>query len=107
MIFDVTNGASTNAAGKVKNTEYRVQDGFNEGSNIVLVKPEGYTETMWGYEVGTQHPAGPGAMKGMFSSSQRDGYAIWMKNFSTIWLKDATRSVIIETARPGYHNTIG
>lgn len=106
MVFDVTDGAQTNAAGKVKGVEYRVENGFNEGSNIVLVKPEGYENTMWGYEIGTQHPLGPSAMNGMFSSSQRDGYAIWMKNFSTIWLKDATRSVIIEKARPGFNTTI-
>lgn len=104
MIFDVTDGTKTNAAGKVKGVEYRVENGFNEGSNIVLVKPEGYTDTFWGYEIGTQHPLGPGAMHGMIGSSQRDGYAIWMKNFSTIWLKDATRSVIIEKARPGFNS---
>ena len=104
MVFDVTDSRSTNAAGKVKGVEYRVENGFNEGANIVLVKPEGYGGTYWGYEVGTQHPLGPGAMNGMMSSSQRDGYAIWMKNFSTIWLKDATRSVIIEKVRPGYNN---
>ena len=102
MIFDVTDNRITNAAGKIKGVEYRVENGFNEGSNIVLVKPEGYADTFWGYEVGTHSPLGPSSMQGMFSSSQRDGYAIWMKNFSTIWLKDATRSVIIEKARPGY-----
>lgn len=106
MIFDVTDGSKTNAAGKVSGVEYRVENGFNEGSNIVLVKPEGFTDTFWGYEIGTHHPLGPGAMHGMIGSSQRDGYAIWMKNFSTIWLKDATRSVIIEKARPGYHATV-
>lgn len=104
MVFDVTDSAASNAAGKIKGVEYRVENGFNEGSNIVLVKPEGYGDTYWGYEVGTQHPLGPGAMQGMFSSSQRDGYGIWMKNFSTIWLKDATRSVIIEKARPGFNS---
>mgnify|MGYP003528239506 FL=1 len=41
-------------------------------------------------------------MKGMISSSQRDGYAIWMKNFSSIWVKDATRTMIMEKARPMY-----
>lgn len=106
MIFDVTDGAQTNAAGKVKGVEYRVEDGFNEGANIVLVKPEGWEGTYWGYEQGTQSPLGPNSMQGMFSASQRDGYAIWMKNFSTIWLKDATRSVIIEKARPGFNTTI-
>lgn len=105
MVFDVTDGSKTNAAGKVSGVEYRVENGFNEGSNIVLVKPEGFTDTYWGYEVGTHSPLGPSDMKGMFSSSQRDGYAIWMKNFSTIWLKDATRSVIIEKARPGYFDS--
>lgn len=104
MVFDVTDGSQTNAAGKVKGVEYRVENGFNEGSNIVLVKPEGYGGTYWGYEQGTQSPLGPGSMQGMFSSSQRDGYAIWMKNFSTIWLKDATRSVIIEKKRPGFNS---
>lgn len=106
MIFDVTDGSKTNAAGKISGVEYRVQDGFNDSSNIVLVKPEGWTDTYWGYEVGTHSPLGPGSMSGMFSSSQRDGYAMWMKNFSNIWLKDATRSVIIEKVRSGYHSNV-
>ena len=72
---------------------------FNNSSNIVLIKPDGFGDTYWGYEVGTQHPLGANAMKGMYSSSQRDGYAIWMKSMSSIWLKDATRSVIIEKRR--------
>lgn len=99
MIMDITDGAVSNAAGKVREVEYRVEDGFNNSSNVVLIKPEGWGDTYWGYEVGTQHPLGANAMKGMFSSSQRDGYAIWMKNQSSIWLKDATRSVIIEKTR--------
>lgn len=99
MIMDVTDGSVTNAAGKVREVEYRVEDGFNNSSNIVLIKPEGWGDTYWGYEVGTQHPLGASATKGMFSSSQRDGYAIWMKNQSSIWLKDATRSVIIEKVK--------
>ena len=64
-----------------------------------MIKPEGYGDTYWGYEVGTTHPYGPNAMKGMTSSSQRDGYAIWMKNMSSIWIKDATRTVLIEKVR--------
>ena len=99
MIMDITDGSVSNAAGKPANVEYRVEDGFNNSSNIVLIKPDGFGDTYWGYEVGTQHPLGANAMKGMYSSSQRDGYAIWMKNMSSIWLKDATRSVIIEKRR--------
>lgn len=99
MIMDITDGSVSNAAGKPSNVEYRVEDGFNSSSNIVLLKPEGWGDTYWGYEVGTQHPLGANATKGMYSSSQRDGYAIWMKNQSSIWLKDATRSVIIEKVK--------
>lgn len=99
MILDVTDGNVTNAAAKTREVEYRVEDGFNDSSNLTLIKPEGWADTYWGYELGTQHPLGAGATKGMYSSSQRDGYAIWMKNNSAIWLKDATRSVIIEKVR--------
>ena len=102
MVMDITDGSTSNAAAKVKDVQYRVEDGFNSSSNLVLLKPEGYADTYWGYELGTQHPLGANAMKGMYSSSQRDGYAIWMKNQSSIWLKDATRSVIIEKVRPSF-----
>jgi hypothetical protein len=100
MVLDITDGSTSNAAAKVKEVEYRVEDGFSDTSNLVLIKPEGWADTYWGYELGTQHPLGAQATKGMYSSSQRDGYAIWMKNISSIWLKDATRSVIIEKVRP-------
>ncbi len=100
LVMDVTDGNSTNAVSpKGAKVEYRVQDGFNSSSNICLIKPEGYGDTYWGYEIGTHHPFGPNAMKGMISSSQRAGYAIWMKNFSSIWVKDATRTILIEKTR--------
>jgi hypothetical protein len=99
MVLDITDNATSNAAAKVKEVEYRVEDGFNDKSNLVLIKPDGWADTYWGYELGTQHPLGAKSTQGMYSSSQRDGYAIWMKNMSSIWLKDATRSVIIEKKR--------
>lgn len=92
-IFDVTSSEATNAAAKMNNT-FRYEQGFNQGSNIALIKPEGYSETMWGYELGTHSPSGTTGP--IYSTSQRDGYGIWMKNFSMIWLKDATRSVLLE-----------
>jgi hypothetical protein len=102
MVLDITEGSTSNAAAKVKEVEYRVEDGFSDTSNLVLIKPEGWADTYWGYELGTQHPLGASATQGMYSSSQRDGYAIWMKNISSIWLKDATRSVIIEKVRSSF-----
>jgi hypothetical protein len=100
MILDITDGGTSNAAGKPREVEYRVQDGFNNASNLVMIKTEGYADTIWGYELGTHSPLGTTGP--IYSSSQRDGYAIWMKNMSSIWLKDATRSVIIEKKRTLY-----
>lgn len=100
MILDVTDQNFTNATARI-NTEYRVDNGFNSGSNIILVKPQDYDALYWGYIQGTQSPFGPGSMKGMFSANDHDGYAIWMKSFGSIWVKDVTRTLIIEKARPG------
>lgn len=100
MIMDVTDSKVTNAAARVDNVKYRVEDGFNSNANIIMVKPQGYGDLMWGYIVGTHSPFGPAAMKGMISSSHRDGYEIWMKSFANIWVKDVTRTLIIEKARP-------
>jgi hypothetical protein len=76
-------------------TQFRYEQGANNGSNITLVKPEGMDGIVWGYELGTHAPnwmsSGP-----IYSTSQRDGYAIWMKSMSAIWLKDASRSILLE-----------
>lgn len=97
-ILDVTDERWTNATSRI-DSKVEYQPGFDQGSNIFLVKPKNYDSTYWGYIVGTHHPYGPSAMKGMFSSNSRDGYGIWAKNQSSIWLKDATRSILIEKER--------
>lgn len=102
MIMDITDSKVSNAAARVDNVKYRVEDGFNSNANIVLVKPQNYGDLYWGYELGTHSPFGPSAMKGMISSSGRDGYGIWMKSFANIWVKDVTKTLIIEKARPSY-----
>lgn len=102
MILDVTDTNVTNATARVKDVQYRVEDGFNTGSNIVLVKPQDLGELYWGYICGTHSPLGPAGMKGMASTSHRDGYEIWMKSFASIWVKDCTRTLLIEKARPSY-----
>lgn len=102
MILDVTDSKVTNAAARVDNVKYRVEDGFNSNANIVLVKPQGYGELMWGYIVGTHSPLGAASMKGMFSANHHDGYQIWMKSFANLWVKDVTRTLIIEKARPQF-----
>jgi hypothetical protein len=95
-VFDVTDNRETNAAAKME-TSHRYEGGFNTGSNVVLVKPEGMDGIVWGYELGTHSPFGTNGP--IYSTSQRDGYAIWMKSMSSIWLKDASRSVLLEKNR--------
>lgn len=101
-IFDVLDKSSTNIAAKSKMQEVRVEDGFNENANIVLVKPKNWGETYWGYEIGTSHPLGPKASQGMYGSSQRPGYGMWGQNWSSIWLRDAGRTVLIEKNRASF-----
>lgn len=99
MIMDITDKNVTNATARI-NTKYRVENGFNSGSNIVLVKPQDYGELYWGYINGTHSPLGPSGMKGMQSANSYNGYQIWMKAFGNIWLKDVTRTLLIEKERP-------
>lgn len=100
MILDVTDKNVTNATARI-NTKYRVENGFSDSSNIVLVKPQDYGELYWGYIFGTHSPFGPTSMKGMQSANAYNGYQIWMKAFGNLWLKDTTRTLIIEKERPG------
>ena len=96
-IFDVTDNRQTNAAAKLDG-QARYEQGFNTGANVALIKPEGMDNIVWGYELGTHSPLGTTGP--IYASSQRDGYAIWMKGMSSIWLKDASRSVLLEKNRP-------
>lgn len=100
MILDITDKNLTNATARI-NSKYRVDNGFNSANNIVLVKPQEYGELYWGYINGTQSPFGPSSMKGMNSANSYNGYQIWMKSFGCIWVKDVTRTLLIEKARPG------
>jgi hypothetical protein len=101
-IFDITDGNVSNAAAKWNDNKAQAADGFNNSSNIVLLKPKNWGDVYWGYKLGTQHPFGPNATKGMFNSDDRDGYGIWFKSFSSIWLKDAGRTMLLTKKRPGY-----
>lgn len=106
MIMDITDANVSNAAAKVDMTKYRVDNGFNSNANIVLVKPQNYGDLYWGYICGTHSPLGPSGMKGMMSTSHYNGYEIWMKSFANIWVKDVTRTLIIEKARPSFNGLV-
>lgn len=96
-IFDITNSAATNMAGTAT-TKYRVESGANENSNIMLLKPDNWGSTTWGYEIGTIHPHGEASSQGMYSTSQRHGFGMWAMNMSSIWLKDSSRTILLEKA---------
>jgi hypothetical protein len=102
MILDVTDTTTSNIAARTNNVDYRVDDGFNNGANMVLIKPKDFTGLYWGYIIGTHSPFGEAGMYGMQSVNHRDGFEIWMKSFASMWLKDVTRTLIIEKARPTY-----
>ena len=105
MVLDITDKNVTNATARI-NTKYRVENGFNSSSNIVLVKPQDYGDLYWGYIIGTHSPFGPSDMKGLMSANSYNGFQIWMKSFGSIWVKDVTRTLLIEKAKPGvlYNN---
>lgn len=100
MILDVTDQNITNAAARI-NSKIRVENGFNDGNNIVLVKPQDYGDLYWGYIDGQHSHLGAAGMKGMNSANAYNGYQIWMKSFGVLWVKDVTRTLLIEKARPG------
>ena len=95
-IFDVTDDANVKGGSKML-TDNRVAEGFNDSANIVKVMPKGFDGVQWSYEVGTINPYG--SQQGFNSSSQRHGYGINMQSFSTVWLKDASRTVLM-TKKP-------
>jgi hypothetical protein len=95
-ILDVTDQNYTNATKKSDKIAYA--NGANSGANVFMVKPSARKTTTWGFINGTEHFKGEEFMHGMISSSLDPQFSIWAKNQSSIWLKDPTRTVLIELA---------
>lgn len=95
-ILDVTDQNYTNATKKSDKIAYAT--GANSGANVFMVKPQARKTTTWGFINGTEHFKGEEFMHGMISSSLDPQFTIWAKNQSSIWLKDPTRTVLIELA---------
>lgn len=95
-ILDVTDQNYTNATKKSDKIAYAT--GSNTGANVFMVKPQARKTTTWGFINGTEHFKGEEFMHGMISSSLDPQFTIWAKNQSSIWLKDPTRTVLIELA---------
>jgi hypothetical protein len=96
MILDVTDSRSTNSAQKFKEADVRNATDLNKDSNIYLVKPRAASDDYWGYIAGSVSPFGLTKSKGFASSSSRPGYGIFAYNFGNIWVKDPSRTLLIE-----------
>lgn len=96
MIIDVTDSKSTNAAQKFKDNDIREGVNWNKDSNVYLVKPRAAADDYWGYIAGTVSPYGLKATKGALHASNRPGYGMFAYNFGNIWIKDPSRTLLIE-----------
>lgn len=96
MILDVTDSRSTNAASKFKEADIRNATDLNKDSNVYLVKPRAAADDYWGYIAGSVSPFGLTKSKGFASSSSRPGYGIFAYNFGNVWVKDPSRTLLIE-----------
>jgi hypothetical protein len=95
-ILDVTDSKATNAAQKFKEADIRNATDFNKDANIYMVKPRAADENYWGYIAGSVSPFGLSKSKGFLSSSSRPGYGMFAYNFGNIWIKDPSRTLLIE-----------
>lgn len=96
MILDVTDSRATNAAKKFDEAQARNASDINKDANIYMVKPQAADEDYWGYIGGTVSPFGLKKTKGIVTSSSRPGYGIFAYNFGTVWIKDPSRTLLIE-----------
>lgn len=97
MIIDVTDSRATNAAKKFQEADVRNATDINKDSNVYLVKPQAAAEDYWGYYAGTVSPFGLKSTKGSTGHIPgRNGYGMFAYNFGNVWVKDPSRTLLIE-----------
>jgi hypothetical protein len=95
-IFDVTDSNYTNAAEVTSHVEWA--KGVDTGANIYLVRNAAMPGTKVTYIAGRTSPYAPSAGRGNVASTRFDGSTTIMENQSNIFLKDPTRSILLELA---------
>lgn len=99
FVEDLTEGAFSNAMPPAAN--YDVREGFNNGANVVLVKPKNYDKVYSSYRVGTYCPdmlktyVGAGANAHMRSDDDNK-FSVQMQWAGEVWVKDPSRTILIE-----------
>jgi hypothetical protein len=107
LVKDLTEGSFSNAM--PKNGVYSVADGFNNGANIVMVKPKNYAETYTAFRVGVYCPdilkqyVGAGA-NSHIASMDEHGFKVVVHWAGEVWLRDSSRTVLIERIDPYLHH---
>ena len=101
-IFDVTNGESTNAAEPSSSVEF--MEGANRSANVFMVRNSGMPATKFTIINGRTSPYGLYSGKYTVASSREDGFTMIAEGQSSIWLKDPTRSVLVELENPADYN---
>lgn len=96
MILDVTDSRSTNSAKKFEKNGIRNATDINKDANIYMVKPRAAADDYWGYIAGSVSPYGLSKTKGGLHASSRPGYGIFAYNFGNMWVKDPSRTLLIE-----------
>lgn len=93
-IFDLTDQESTSAAKVSGDVEFA--KGMDTGANIYLVKNKKFPGTKITHINGRTSPYPVSAGGGNVASTRFDGYTQLLENQSNIFLKDPTRSILLE-----------
>lgn len=102
MILDVTDARASNSAKKFEKNDIRNATDWNKDSNFYLVKPRAAAEDYWGYIAGSVSPYGLKRTKGGLHASNRPGYGMFAYNFGNVWVKDPSRTLLIEIDEPTF-----
>jgi hypothetical protein len=102
MILDVTDARASNSAKKFEKNDIRNATDWNKDSNFYLVKPRAASEDYWGYIAGSVSPYGLKRTKGGLHASNRPGYGMFAYNFGNVWVKDPSRTLLIEIDEPTF-----
>jgi|ERR1051325_4352902 hypothetical protein len=105
IIEDLTAESLSNRSKTEANFKYTTETAFNNDSNLVMLKPRAYADGPdVSFQIGTGSPeelkAYAGYNGGKVVSSDKKGFGIIMDDYADIWLKDPTRTVIIEREDP-------
>lgn len=79
---------------------YNVENGFNNGANVMMIKPKNYYDTM-SFEIGAgcnptlKQFAGQSANSQIVSSKNK-GFGVSMLTCGELWVKDPSRVVLLE-----------